>query len=75
MIRWLEQRGFACLVTTRSSQGYEEASRMLGLAGIQAHVLGSHGGAGAAGKLRARLERQREFVRLFERSGVPGALV
>lgn len=55
------------LITTRGNEGYSETHRLLELFQIKAHCIGGYGGASKLGKLQARLQRQNEFVSLFER--------
>lgn len=75
MIPHFHTAGWETMVTTRWSEGYQEAKRMLELSGIPHHVTGNYGGASVLDKFRARLHRQNEFLTLFEQYGTPDALL
>ena len=57
------------LITTRGNEGYSETHRLLELFGIEAYCIGGYGGASKLGKLQARLQRQKDFLALFEKIG------
>lgn len=54
------------IITTRGNEGYSETHRLLELFGIKAYCLGGYGGASKLGKFQARMQRQNEFLSLFE---------
>lgn len=59
------------LITTRASKGYDECSKLLQLFKIPAICVGGYGGGEKLDKLQARLDRQKEFLVLFEKYGIP----
>lgn len=75
LIPLLKKQGHELFVTTRCSEGYTETKDLVELYGVRAHVLGEYGGQTREGKLKARLRRQQECVELFEKQGVPEALI
>ncbi|PAF44782.1 DUF354 domain-containing protein [Helicobacter sp. 11S02596-1] len=59
------------LITTRKSKDYDECAKLLALFGIEAIHVGGYGGASLAGKFEARLNRQKNFLKLFKKIGTP----
>lgn len=57
------------LVTTRANQDYSECQRLLEMFGIKAYKIGGYGGGTKLGKYQARLQRENEFLNLFETLG------
>ncbi|MBI3039344.1 DUF354 domain-containing protein [bacterium] len=74
-IQSLSQMEFQTLITTRYSENYSEAKKLLSLQGITPETIGNYGGATKKEKFLARIKRQAEFVEIFERTGFPDALV
>lgn len=75
MIPLLEKRKINTLITTRFSQGYDEVKKVLDLLNLKYIVLGNYGGSTIKDKFNARLNRQSEFVDIFEQKGYPKALI
>lgn len=59
------------IITTRKSEGYSECQQLLELFCIPHICIGGYGGESHIGKLQARLERQKGFLELFEKIGIP----
>ena len=59
------------LVTTRKSKNYDECAELLKLFNIDSITIGGYGGIHKIDKLKARLSRQEEFLKLFKKIGVP----
>lgn len=59
------------IITTRKSQGYEECAILLQKFNIKALCIGGYGGKDIKDKFKARLARQEEFLKLFEKIGLP----
>ena len=59
------------LITTRKSKGYDECAKLLELFGIEAIEVGGYGGANLIGKFEARIQRQKNFLKLFKKIGIP----
>lgn len=75
MYNELQKRGYEVLVTTRYAPNYTEAKEILDLHKIPHIVLGSHGGASIMEKFEARIERQKEMLKLFKDMGMPKVLL
>lgn len=59
------------IITSRKSEGYSECQQLLELFCIPHICIGGYGGETPIGKLQARLERQKGFLKLFEKIGIP----
>lgn len=59
------------VITTRKSQDYDECARLLELFDLKAIALGGYGGIEKKDKFQARLQRQKDFLKLFEKIGTP----
>lgn len=75
LIPEFKAHGYDVLVTTRYAPDYTEAKAILEAHGVSCVVSGGYGGNSVAEKFRARLNRQNEFVRIFEERGRPQALL
>ncbi|WP_022852167.1 DUF354 domain-containing protein [Limisalsivibrio acetivorans] len=71
----LHDAGLDTLVTTRYSENYTEAKSVLDMRGLDYHLTGNYGGETVAGKFRARTSRQLEFLELFDKTGMPDAVL
>lgn len=59
------------IITTRYSKDYNECYKLLKLFKIKCICIGRYGGDTQNGKLQARLDRQKSFLKLFEKIGKP----
>lgn len=59
------------LITTRKSKDYNECAKLLELFEIEAIEVGGYGGASLIGKFESRLQRQKNFLKLFKKIGIP----
>ncbi|WP_104696912.1 MULTISPECIES: DUF354 domain-containing protein [unclassified Helicobacter] len=59
------------VITTRKSKDYNECYKLLKLFQIEAISLGSYGGASKLDKFNSRLKRQKDFLKLFQKTGIP----
>lgn len=75
MIPQLENKGFKTLITSRFSTGYDEVKKVLDFLNLDYHILGNYGGSSVKEKFNARLQRQSEFIDIFEKKGYPKALI
>ena len=71
LVRLLRERGAEVSITTRE---YAQTLQLLAAAGLEARVIGAHGGRSAAGKAQALVSRLPALVRFgragrFDRSG------
>ncbi|TLD90948.1 DUF354 domain-containing protein [Helicobacter sp. MIT 03-1614] len=57
------------IVTTRKSKDYDECARLLELFNIESYAIGGYGGVSKLGKFEARLNRQKGFLKLFNKLG------
>lgn len=55
------------LITTRWSNDYTECLDLLKLLNIKAQCVGGYGGSSKIGKLESRIQRQMQFLKLFEK--------
>lgn len=55
------------LITTRQSKDYNECVKLLDLFNIEYICLGGYGGESKLSKLQARLDREKEFLKLFDK--------
>lgn len=67
----LEKKGFEIIRTTRN---YSEVTRMLDLTGIEAKIIGQHGGRSLKGKLIASAERIIELTKYISTQKIACAL-
>lgn len=75
LIPEFKNRGHKILVTTRFSPDYTEAKAILDAHGIASVITGGYGGNSIEQKLKARLERQNEFLRILKEQNRPQALL
>ncbi|MDO7252495.1 DUF354 domain-containing protein [Helicobacter cappadocius] len=59
------------IITTRKSKEYSECWELLELFNISNICVGGYGGESPLGKFNARLDRQKAFLELFEKTGIP----
>ncbi|PAF53783.1 hypothetical protein BKH42_04640 [Helicobacter sp. 13S00482-2] len=59
------------IITTRKSEGYSECHELLELFDIPNILIGGYGGESPLGKFNSRLERQKAFLDLFKKTGIP----
>lgn len=59
------------IITTRKSAGYDECAKLLKLFNVESYAIGGYGGASKLGKFEARLKRQKGFLALFKKVGMP----
>ncbi len=75
LIPLFKNLGYEILVTTRFAPDYVEAKAVLDNYGIDYHLVGNYGGHTKEEKFKARLNREREFVDLFDKVGAPDGLI
>lgn len=59
------------IITSRTSKDYSECARLLKLFNIPHTHIGSYGGSDKLSKLESRLTRQKAFLELFNKIGIP----
>lgn len=71
LVPLLKSRGYETIVTIRFSDGYDEAKEVLNFSGIAYHVVGGYGGKNIKDKFNARIQRQSDFLNIFETNDFP----